>query len=231
MGFILCFPSLYFIFEFVLASSLGITFIPVPSWTAVLWALAIGAFIPIISSIIPLKVVLSKNLNDALDYSHSKTKANYVKILKTNEFDRMPYLVFGALSIIYGVSIYYLMPYALLSLNLGLLLNIFFMILIGMLFGLTLLSINLQRILEIVFTYVFLFYERKSMKLMILKNLVAHWIWNRLTILIFALSIGFIILCVVAYKLEIINIKLMTLMNLGSNLRVSASDNSFITPT
>jgi hypothetical protein len=46
------------------------------------------------------------------------------------------------------------------------------------------------------------------MKILILKNLMAHRPRNKLTILVFAVSIGFIILCVVAYSLELSNIKL-----------------------
>ena len=46
------------------------------------------------------------------------------------------------------------------------------------------------------------------MKSLILKNLMAHRSRNKMTVLIFAVSIGFIILCVVAYNLELMNIKL-----------------------
>lgn len=49
----------------------------------------------------------------------------------------------------------------------------------------------------------FLFWEKKSMKLMITNNLKAHKIRNRHTALIYALALGFIIFLVVAYKLEI----------------------------
>ena len=178
-----------------------------PTFMSIFWALIIGIFIPLASSILPLQIVLSKNLNDALDYSHSKQKAALVKILRTQDFDKSPYIVFGLISVVYGVSIYYLMPLALISLNFSLLLNIFFMILIGMLFGLVLLTSNCQRFFEVFFTFVILCWEKKSMKKMILKNLIAHKERNRKTVIIFSLSIGFIIMCVVSYSLEIINIR------------------------
>jgi len=132
--------------------------------------------------------------------------------------------------VFYGLSIYYFLPYSLLSFNFGLLLTIFFLILIGILLGLTLISLNLQRILEYFFTYIILFFEKWSMKQLILKNLVAHRDWNKMTVLIFALSIGFIILCIVAYNLELWNLKLMTMVSLGSSLRVTASNTYYMTP-
>jgi hypothetical protein len=43
----------------------------------------------------------------------------------------------------YGLGIYYFLPLSMLSFNFSLILRIFFLILLGMLFGLTLLSLNL----------------------------------------------------------------------------------------
>jgi ABC-type antimicrobial peptide transport system permease subunit len=138
----LSFPSLAAINYFLLEPIMGVSFIPVPSLSGFAWGLSIGFIIPIFSSIVPLQVVLGKNLNDALDYQHSKVKSQFVKIIKSNSFDRMPYVVFGALSVFYGMSIYYFFPLALLSFNFQLLLTIFFVILLGILLGLTLIAIN-----------------------------------------------------------------------------------------
>ena len=52
-----------------------------PDGMASLQALVIGFLIPMLSSIIPIRSVLSKNLNDALDYQRSKTQAVYVEVL------------------------------------------------------------------------------------------------------------------------------------------------------
>jgi hypothetical protein len=51
------------------------------------------------------------------------------------------------------------MPVAVLNLNLGLLLNIFFALLLGMILGLTLIALNMQRILEVVLVNVLLIFE------------------------------------------------------------------------
>jgi len=83
-------------------------------------------------------------------------------------------LVFGSISVITGIAIYYLMPVAVLNFNLGLLLNIFFALLLGMILGLTLIALNMQRMLEVLLVNVLLIFETNSMKLLILKNLVTH---------------------------------------------------------
>jgi len=78
--------------------------------------------------------------------------------------NKVPYLIMGLLSTVAGISIFYLLPLALLSFDIALILQIFFMILLGMVGGLTLISINLQRLIEIFFVKTLLFFEKKSMK-------------------------------------------------------------------
>jgi len=73
LGFAACFPILKGIFSFLLTDDLGIPNDPVPDGFAVLQALLIGIIIPIMSSIYPIKVVMTKSLGDSLDYSRSKT--------------------------------------------------------------------------------------------------------------------------------------------------------------
>ena len=69
-------------FEFEL--KLGLKLDPNPTLQAVYTAMFLGLLIPLVSSIIPIKAALSKNLNDALDYSHSQTKAMLVNIIDPN---------------------------------------------------------------------------------------------------------------------------------------------------
>lgn len=112
-------------------------------------------------------------------------------------------MIFGSIGVLAGIAIYYLLPLAVLNFNIGLILEIFFFILLGMILGLTLVSLNLQRMVELILVYIFLFFERKSMKLMILKNLIAHRESNKLTAIIFSLTLGSIIFVVVAANLQI----------------------------
>ena len=66
----------------------------------------------------------------------------YVKILDKNKQSMGSYIVFGVIAVAYGLSIYYFLPLAMLSFNFALILEIFFLILVGMLFGLSLLAFN-----------------------------------------------------------------------------------------
>ena len=117
---------------------------PTPHGVAIAEALLVGFFIPLLSSIYPIKVSLSKNLSETLDYQRSKTKAVFITVLQNKNFENMSkYFVFGAITVAYGIGIYYMLPLGMLSLNFGLILWIFFMILLGMIFGLVLLSYNL----------------------------------------------------------------------------------------
>jgi hypothetical protein len=103
----------------------------------------------------------------------------------------------------YGMSVYYFLPLAMLSFNYSLILQILFAILIGMIIGLALLAFNLQRFLEIALTYVMLFWENESMRVMIVKNLTAHKLRNKMTSIIFSISLGFTIFLVVVYNLQL----------------------------
>lgn len=131
------------------------------------------------------------------------------------------YIVFGLIGVVYGMGIYYILPLALLSFNFALILEIFFAILIGMLYGLSLLAFNLQRFMEILLVYVFLFWEKKSMRKMIFMNLTAHKLRNKMTSIIFSISIGFIIFLVVIYKLQLQTTKLLSLSASGAYFSLS----------
>ena len=72
-----------------------------------------------------------------------------------------------------------------------------------MILGLTMIAFNLQRILESLIVNVLLFFERSSMKLMVKKNLIAHRQSNKLTSIIYSLTLGCIIFVVVAANLQI----------------------------
>ena len=163
-GFVLCFPALYALFRAVFTDDMGVDASPVPSAYAVYQALFVGVIIPLLSSIAPIQSALKKNLNESLDVQRSKTQAMYVEILDPQKQNMGSYIVFGTVAVVYGFSIYYFLPLAMLSFNFALILNIFFFILISMLFGLSLLAFNLQRFIEILLTYLFLIFEKSSMR-------------------------------------------------------------------
>lgn len=131
------------------------------------------------------------------------------------------YIVFGLVAVSYGLCIYYFLPLAMLSFNFALILQIFFAILVGMLFGLSLLAFNLQRFLEIVLTYVFLFWEKSSMRQMVTKNLTAHKMRNKMTSIIYSIALGFVIFLVVVYNLQIRVTQLQQLQAAGAYFKIS----------
>lgn len=103
----------------------------------------IGIVIPTLSAIYPIKVVLTKNLGDCLDYSRSKTKAIYITILQNDNQQKVTkYVPVGLITSAYGIGIYYFLPLSMLSMDFAMVLRIFFFILLGMLLGLTLLAFN-----------------------------------------------------------------------------------------
>jgi hypothetical protein len=85
--------------------------------------------------------------------------------------------------------------------KLSLLLGIFLFILIGLLMGLTLMAMNLQRFIEIGLTYISLFWEKESMKILVLNNLKTHSMRNKLTSAIFSMSLAFNIFIMVQFRL------------------------------
>ena len=104
-----------------------------------------------------------------------------------------PYLLFGSVAVVFGAVIYYGLPVSMLQLNIGMILVIFFMILMGLLLGLVLITVNLQGAIELVLLYVLLFWETKAMKTMLQKNMKAHRRKNMLTAIIYALTLGCIV--------------------------------------
>lgn len=217
-GIILSFPALYGIYHYLFEQNLGLEFIPVPSVSAFLQACAVGILIPLFSSIMPIQSAMTRNLSDALDYNRSKTQAVYVKILDKSKRNISTLVVFGVLAVTYGISIYYFLPLSLLSFNFGMILRIFFFILLGMLLGLCLLAINFQRVLEVLLVYLCLWFETQSMRKLILKNLTAHKGRNKLTALIYALSLGFIIFLIVSYQMQITTSTLSTQKSKGAHI-------------
>jgi hypothetical protein len=194
LGFILCIPALRMIYYYAFKRMLGLDLDPNPTYAAIYSAIFLGLFIPLVSSVMPIKVALSKNLNDALDFDRSQTRATIVQIVNSNNKSMGATLIFGVISTIYGITIYVMLPEAMLSLNFGLLLKIFFLILIGLLLGLVLITMNFQFIVEIAITKMLFWWESKAIKNLISKNLGAHRARNSSTTLVYALSLSFLIL-------------------------------------
>jgi hypothetical protein len=140
-------------------------------------------------------------LNDALDIQKSNTTAISVTILQKNKKDVSGLLWFGIVALLYGFGVYYLLPLSLLSFNFSLAMTIFLFILFGMIFAMATLVINIMPYLNKLVSTSLLFFEKKSIKMMVQKNLIAHKERNQMTALMFSLTLGFIIFLSIICKI------------------------------
>lgn len=225
-GFVASFPILAFISN-IFKNEVDYGFVPVPSGLSILYGLLLGFGIPLVSALVPIQVALKKNLGDALDYNRSRTQAVIYRIMKPSKADTLIAIGFGSVAVIFGISIYYFLPLAIVSFNFSLLFNIFFGILIAMLVGFVLLALNAQHLLEIILVYLLLMWERRSTKKIVLKNLTAHRLRNQKTSLMYALSLSFSIMIISAYTMQLKASELEELKNNGTRLKIgSANDNT-----
>ena len=201
-------------------SNLHMDFDAIPNLGSILQALFLSTLIPLFSSIMPIRVVLDRNLNDALDIQRSKTQAVYVNILEKKKANYTPMVATGLAFTAYGVTIYYLLPLALMSLNLHLLSQIVIFIIIGLLFALTILAFNYQSTVEWFLTNIFLCFEKKSTKAFVVKNLNSHRKRNQMTSLIYSLALGFLIFLSIASRMQISVSSNEQLMNKGAQFQV-----------
>ena len=203
LGFALSVPAIYFIYSVLFTDDLGFMPSILPDWYATIMALTIGIVIPILSSIVPIRRALSKNLTDALNTQRAKNSGIVISFIDNSSKNVLPYVLFGIIAVLFGTSIYFFLPLGLMSQNFGMILSIFFMILFGMILGLTLLATNLQGILERVFVYLFFFWEVKATRTLLKKNLASHKSRNFLTSIIYSLTLGCIIFLLVTASLQI----------------------------
>ena len=104
--------------------------------------------------------------------------------------------------------------------NFTLLLNLFFLLLLGMLLGLVLLSLNIEHLLEFILVELFLFWEKVAVKQVVLKNLIAHRQRNRKTTIMYALALGFIIFIMVSYSSVLDSVSYQKQASLGTLVKV-----------
>ena len=113
-------------------------------------------------------------MNDALNVHRSKNKGVLVEMIDNVTKDVVPYLLFGTVSIVFCALIYFGLPISILANNIGLILTIFFIILLGLLLGLVIMATNLQSAFEFLLMHILLFWETKAMKMILKKNMVNH---------------------------------------------------------
>jgi hypothetical protein len=143
-------------------------------------------------------------LTDSLDVQRSKTKAMYVNILQKNKKDVTGFIVFGVIALSYGFGVYYLLPLSLVSFNFSLAMSIFLTILFGLIMALGIISTNIMPYLNILVSRLVLIFEGKSLRVLTLKNLIAHQDRNKMTSIMFSLTLGFIVFLKIVCKIPFI---------------------------
>lgn len=202
------------------------TAVEVSPWLArdgIILATILAFVIPIVAAVFPVVKAFGQSLVQALSVNQSKTSAVKVSIERSeNGAFSWPMIVVGVCLAVFGFLIYYMLPLALISFNLSLLLYIFFGLLIGMIFGLALLALNVQHLLERLFVLVFVWWwETPAVVSVVLKNLVAHRLANRKTTLMYSVSLAVIIFISVSFSLQIQSFIYQTRQSNGALLVVN----------
>ena len=179
---------------------------------------------PIIAAIFPIRSILKKNIATSINTMLNKTSGVKIEIISLQKKEITSLIIFGLLTFIYGASIYYFLPLALVSMNFGLIGIIFLWILFGILSGFILLSQNIENLLQKILTYLLLFFTRSYTKLLILKNLAAHRLKNKKSSLMFSLSVGIFILASVGFDIILQSTKNMKVMQNGSEILIHSKD-------
>ncbi|MDP2435365.1 MAG: ABC transporter permease [archaeon] len=172
---------------------------------ALVLAVLMGFFLPILANIIPIQRVLSRTLRDALDifYTGDSTSVSFIR-LDTESFDFSgPQTSAALLMSIFGFVIYYVVPYAFVALKTGLFLGIMNWILLGMVFGCIILSTTAQPHLERLILFCSMWgTERTKLSDLVKKSLSGHRVRNRKTALMFTISLAFVIFAGAMFALQ-----------------------------
>eukprot|EP01080_Neovahlkampfia_damariscottae_P000311 gene311-6725_t len=211
----------YFLVNFILVSYLQINLGNFLSYESIILSSILGFLIPIFSSILPIYSALGVSLRESLDTTRSKTNAVTYKIERNGDLGiNWIIVIIGSLMSIFGFSIHYFLPLALISFNIRLLLIVFFGILISMKFGLTILALNLENLIERILCFIFFFWENYAIRSIITKNLIAHRIRNRKTTIMYAASLGFIIFVSVSFDVQTTSTKYQQYQKYGTRLKI-----------
>lgn len=206
------------------ASSTGVALSAWLTPTAILVSVTIGLLIPIIGAVLPIRAALERNLSEAIDVAHSRTKATEFQIDRSEDSSvDWSVVMLGSAFVLFGVCIDYFFPLGLVTLNLTLLGNVFMGLLVGMLLGLVMLSINVQNIVERGLVAALLFWEEVAVRALVLKNLVAHRKRNRKTSMLYASALGFIIFISIYFQVNLVSASFQMQRTRGAYLTIESS--------
>lgn len=73
VGYAVSLPCIKYLYDYLFKSSPNVSLTILPTASATFLAIGLGLFIPLISAIVPIRISLSKNLNESLTANRSKT--------------------------------------------------------------------------------------------------------------------------------------------------------------
>ena len=162
----------------------------------IIFGIAVGLSIPIISSYFPIKKSLEDNLRETLAIFNKKIGDIVVSIIKLENLGVSPTTLIAAVTlIVIGLLTYYMAPLSFLLQNIQLFLFIMIAILITMLLGLIILTQLLVPYLQKLILQIIMLFSCKDKKLhlIVLKNLEGHKRRNQQVSIMFMVALGFVI--------------------------------------
>ena len=161
-----------------------------------IFGIAVGISIPLISSYFPIKKSLDDNLRETLQIFNKKIGDLVVSIVKLENLGVSPTTLIAAITlIIIGLMTYYFAPLSFLYQNVQLFLFIMIAILIVMLLGLIILTQLLVPYLQKLILNIIMFFScnDKKLHLIVVKNLEGHKRRNQQVSIMFMVALGFVI--------------------------------------
>eukprot|EP01029_Cantina_marsupialis_P030906 TRINITY_DN85_c0_g1_i3.p1 TRINITY_DN85_c0_g1~~TRINITY_DN85_c0_g1_i3.p1 ORF type:complete len:1077 (-),score=246.57 TRINITY_DN85_c0_g1_i3:381-3611(-) len=199
------------------------------SGSAILVATGLGLLIPTIGGIKPMIAAAGANIVNTLNKARPKISLTKVSITRTQSFKPDPApIAIGLGLFIFGFAVYYLIPLALLTVDLILFFNIFLAVLAGLILGLVVLSLNLEHSLSQLALRTLFFWEQKSVYQLCKKNLVAHRVRNRKAVIMYALSLGFIVFVYVFAMTNIASVRISEERTEGVDYKINFVDDVFM---
>jgi ABC-type antimicrobial peptide transport system permease subunit len=199
---------------------------PASYWLAFdgVWrAVVIGIGMPALAGIVPISNALARSVASAFEARGAPAPTTQVTIERSESAAvSAPLLVAGSLTAVFGFGIYYLLPLSLLSLDIELLVDLFVALLCGMMLGMVLLSLNIATALQRALAWLTVsWWEADIVGVLLGKNLVAHRGRHRKTVVVFAVSVAFIIFLSVSYSIQVDEVSYQSLQQNGADLLVS----------
>lgn len=220
IGLILSGPLIYLSFKFLntrVLTRVKAGFTLKPEFEAVSLAIFLAFLIPFASAFFPMIKLMFQNVAASLDKDRSKTKSVKVSIDPGSGGFPWTLVMASLFCALFGTFIQVFLPLSMASLNVSLFLIVFMALLVSLLVGFLLILLNFSYIYEYIFTHILLVFEKGYIKKLTLMNLVSHRMRNRTTVLVYAVSLTFIIFLYV-------NLILQREANENARLRAAGSE-------